>query len=400
MRDQLVAHKLALAFERNSMRKIGGILAVILISSHTASGATRYVTTTGNGNCTSWANACSMSTGLGGAADGDQVWVKAGTYGPIYLMNGVKLIGGFALDTETAASQSNPSANETIIDAGGTAVAVDSSGHAASTMMRGFTIKNGVEDSSDIGGGGLIVLDSSAMFVQCTFKNNKAGWWGAAVAIRGNSSPNFVNCIFKDNGTLTPTIHPYGGGAVFVYSGSPQFTNCLFLNNVAGEGGAVAVLNGTVTMVNCTMANNAAAIGEGGALFDIEGAAVLRNCIIWGNTAVRGGGGPISNAPERSTTITYSDVQGGWTGTGNINTDPLFVGSGNYKLISTSPCKNTGVDQSPALPIDVGDLDWDNNVTEVIPLDLGGGTRKAATHVEMGAYEWHVGDGNNGGGQN
>src|SRR5207244_3974131 len=124
------------------------------------------------------------------------------------------------------------------------------------------------------------------------------------------------------------------------------------------------------------------------------GAVTIRNCIIWGNTAVRGGGAPISNAPGRYTAVTYSDVQGGRSGAGNINSDPLFVNSagGNYKLPSTSPCKNTGIDQSPALPMDVADLDWDNNVTEAIPFDLAGAQRKAGTHVEMGAYEWHVGD--------
>ena len=51
-------------------------------------------------------------------------------------------------------------------------------------------------------------------------------------------------------------------------------------------------------------------------------------------------------------TIGYSDIKSGstfgaWaTGSGNIDSDPLFVGSGSYKLQSGSPCINTG---NPAL---------------------------------------------------
>ncbi|MCK4654592.1 MAG: hypothetical protein KAU01_09100, partial [Candidatus Cloacimonetes bacterium] len=50
-------------------------------------------------------------------------------------------------------------------------------------------------------------------------------------------------------------------------------------------------------------------------------------------------------------TATYSDIEDGWTGTGNINSDPMFVnpGSGDYHLQSTSPCIDAG---DPASPLD------------------------------------------------
>ena len=45
-----------------------------------------------------------------------------------------------------------------------------------------------------------------------------------------------------------------------------------------------------------------------------------------------------------SATISYSDVQGGWTGTGNIDLDPLFENpiAGDYHLTIGSPCIDTG----------------------------------------------------------
>ena len=42
--------------------------------------------------------------------------------------------------------------------------------------------------------------------------------------------------------------------------------------------------------------------------------------------------------------ITYSDIEGGWEGEGNIDSDPLFTYPeyGDYTLIETSPCIDTG----------------------------------------------------------
>lgn len=366
--------------------RIKCFIASLAVMSATVQGATLYVSATGSGNCSSWGQACSMNTALGLAALGEQIWVKAGTYAPINLVDSVVTIGGFA-GTETSVSQSNPASNPTIIDGGGTAVAVISGREAPTTELRGFTIQNGAQNDQD--GGGANVLDSSPMFVQCVFKNNTASWWGGAVVIRGNSIPNFINCIFHDNGTPDTIPHPYGGGVVAVFGGIPQFTNCLFYSNNSGEGGAIAVMSGAPTLVNCTLANNIAGIGGGGAIFDENGSLTLRNCIAWGNMVARGGGSPIFNGPDRTTMITYSDVHGGWAGTANLNSNPLFANSGSndFSLQSSSPCKNVGIHQSPSLPHDAGNLDWDSDTNEPVPLDLARNTRKVSIKVDLGAFE-------------
>ncbi len=354
--------------------------------------ATLYAKVSGQGSCIcgqecscdSWANACTLSQAITCAASGDEVWVQAGTYGSISLKNGVKIIGGFT-GTEAAASQSNPVANQTILSGGGSTQAVWSTDNAASTMLRGFTIANG-HDSSNDGGGGLQVTDSSAMFVQCVFKNNTAGMFGAAAAVRGSSSPQFINCEFHDNGTGSGTgVQPLGAGAVYLHSGSPTFANCLFYNNKAGEGGVLVNVSGTPTFINCTFADNEATIGSGGALHDHSGAAVVRNSILWGNTATHTGA-QVYNSVKSVTTVTYSDVQGGFWGIGNIDSDPVVqVGANNYKLQQSSPCKNAG--QNTGLPADVADLDWDGNTTEQLPKDLYLNSRRIESVVDMGVYE-------------
>src|SRR3990172_11965022 len=74
---------------------------------------------TGAGDCGSWADACALTDAINSAESGDEVWVRAGVYGPIGLKDGVKIIGGFA-GNETSASESNPGANVTALDGGGT----------------------------------------------------------------------------------------------------------------------------------------------------------------------------------------------------------------------------------------------------------------------------------------
>ena len=52
---------------------------------------------------------------------------------------------------------------------------------------------------------------------------------------------------------------------------------------------------------------------------------VLTNCILWGNNS-----GQIVDWTA-SSTVSYSNVQGGWfgAGTNNIDADPLFVSTSN-----------------------------------------------------------------------
>jgi hypothetical protein len=86
--------------------------------------------------------------------------------------------------------------------------------------------------------------------------------------------------------------------------------------------------------------------------------------------------------------VTNSIVQGGYTGTGNLNLDPLFVDDINHdlRLQSGSPAINAGSNAS--LPPDTRDLDGDSNITEAIPLDIVRNPRINGTNVDMGAFEF------------
>ncbi len=62
----------------------------------------------GSGDCSSWADACTLKTALSNAVSGDQIWVEAGVHKPgefvtntFVLVSGVAIYGGFE-GTETA----------------------------------------------------------------------------------------------------------------------------------------------------------------------------------------------------------------------------------------------------------------------------------------------------------
>jgi len=101
----------------------------------------------------------------------------------------------------------------------------------------------------------------------------------------------------------------------------------------------------------------------------------VTNCILWGNSAELG--------PQiyGATAVTYSDVEGGWDGTGNISGDPMFAGGG--RLSYNSPCIDAGDNTACAVSTDLGGnprfVDFPGRD------DTGSGTPPI---VDMGAYEY------------
>jgi len=110
---------------------------------------------------------------------------------------------------------------------------------------------------------------------------------------------------------------------------------------------------------------------------------------------------PGSGYPSSETTASYSLIEGGWVGEGNLDADPLFVRNpspgddgtwgtadddyGDLRLRANSPAVNAG--NNALLPADAADLDGDGDTAELLPLDLAGNPRVIGLAVDMGAYE-------------
>ena len=144
----------------------------------------------------------------------------------------------------------------------------------------------------------------------------------------------------------------FGGGISCRYFSSPTITNCTITGNSASYyGGGIFYENSSPEITNCTITDNSAS-HYGGGIYCLYSSATITNCILWGDSSPSGAE---IYSFEASPVVTYSDIQGGWPGTGNKNADPLFFGGGDYHLTLSSPCIDSGTDAGVYTDID-GDV--------------------------------------------
>jgi hypothetical protein len=138
-----------------------------------------------------------------------------------------------------------------------------------------------------------------------------------------------------------------------------------------------------VNVQSSTIAGNWAGHEGGGVWKRSRGTLVANNSIISLNTADNGS----------------NDVQGPYTGSNNLiaNSNPGFVSNpsryvdGDVHLLQSSVAVDAG--SNAALPADTYDIDDDGNVSEALPLDLGGNARvqdgddNGTPIVDIGAFE-------------
>ncbi|MFT3979493.1 MAG: choice-of-anchor Q domain-containing protein [Ferruginibacter sp.] len=259
----------------------------------------------GNGSGSSWANASgNIAAMISASASGDQVWIKKGTYTPaatLSMKNGVAIYGGFA-GSETLLSQRNFIINQTIISGGGSIQVFNNSGLNNTAILDGLAISNG--SSGD--GAGMNNSGSSPIIRNCIFSGNNAqNGVGGGMNNTNSSNPTITNCVFTGN-----AAYFFGGGIFNQYSSFPSITNCVFTGN--GSGAVYSYSSAGCTLVNCSIIGNSG----GGVYYGGNGSSVVSNSIVYGNS-----GGNVTGAPSN---ITFSDIGGGYFGTGNINTNPVF----------------------------------------------------------------------------
>ncbi len=278
-----------------------------------------------------------IQAGIDAAVNGDEVIVADGVYtGP----------GNRDLDFNgkliTVRSANGP--DNCIIDCQGTEADPHRgfhfhSGETSDAVVQGFTIRNGrALPDGFMGGrhGGAIYCDfnSNPTINKCTITDNSAFHGGGIMCgSDSGSSPTITNCTISDNSADR-------GSGIYSYNGSPAITNCIISGNTAvggpdEEGGGIYCSTGsTATITNCTITGNAA--GDGGGIYFrfTSGRVTLTNCILWANVPDQ-----ISDVNDHSI-VTFSNVQGGWPGTSNIDADPLFVDpvGGDYHISGGSPC--------------------------------------------------------------
>ncbi len=181
-------------------------------------------------------------------------------------------------------------------------------------------------DASDIGIGGGIMVD---------------GNWdrdGQNILNRNIISYNEVHCVNN--------LNTRGAGIAVNYAHATITNNIIHNNTCEGYGGGLHLNHpddigrlSQMTLINNTVVQNESPHGGGifvrGNYFN----PVVINSILWNNI----GGDQISSIAE-NLVVVYSDIQGGWTGDGNIDLDPLFADTIGYQLSDNSPCISAATD--------------------------------------------------------
>jgi hypothetical protein len=259
------------------------------------------------------------------------------------------------------------------------------------------------ENGGSVYGGGVYCSSSNAVIIECRISNNKAfgGHGGMAMlgghacgggiygstnsylkidhcTITGNISDAgdggegftlgysgaghgggiygkvaVTNTVVMDNGVASflDSYGGYGAGGYFLQNSS--VINCLIAGNWAccenSSGGGIYGID--ITVISCTICNNTTILSTGGIY--CHGAVEIMNCIIRSNDLDEIKGSP---------TVTYSNVEGDWSGEGNIDADPCFVSGpeGDYYLSQIaagqavdSSCVDAGSDTAANLGMDI-----------------------------------------------
>ncbi len=306
---------------------------------------------TGDNNGASWEDAfTSLQLALEDAADGDEIWVAAGTYTPTYeyspgdprsatfqLKNGIVLYGGFDPSTGDAGWQDRDWVNNATIlsgDIGTQGDPEDNSYHVfyhpselvldGTAVLDGFTVTggnaNGYSDLDKLGGG-MFNDSSSPVVVNCTFSGNSASWDGGGMS-NSHSSPTVIHSAFSGN-----SAGAVGGGMYNHYS-SPAVTHCTFFGNEAESvgGGMYNGASSSPAVTNCTFSGNSA-VHHGGGMYNEDSSPAVTNCTFSGNLAGSYGGGMANRGS--SPTVTDCTFLG--------NSVSYGGGGGMYNELSSSP---------------------------------------------------------------
>lgn len=366
--------------------------------------ATRYVSPSGLNTppYTNWESAAvSIQSAVNAAGNGDVVLVTNGVYHENVVVTG---------KTITLASMYLYSGDESDIitteirGTGTTSVVRFGAGVTTGALFSGFTLTNGNAVLGGAGefnrGGGLHVRNGSPRIKGLRILGNRASVVGGGMYFTFSTS-------VVENVVVESNRGDGGGGAGFFY-GNPSLANVILRGNVAtnSDAGGALFYHCNATCRNVLVANNVTPTKGGGFHFD-DSDVLMENMTMVGNTASLGGGLDVSfisapklinsvlwsNLPQQiaydtswvgmSLRVEYSNIQGGSNGVataglgpltwlaGNLQANPQFDGSSDFRLLATSPSVNTGTNRA-----------WMTGA-----MDLGGGARIADTTVDMGAWE-------------
>jgi hypothetical protein len=235
-------------------------------------------------------------------------------------------------------------------------------------------------NTANLRGGGVYAVNGSTfdmglgsytcLGMRCSrLSNNTATTLYGGGVYLGKSTAYLRNTFIESN------TADYGGGLYAYDNSTAHVYNSLFARNNAtgGIGDAIRLqLNTNMTGAGNSLAYNDAGGASTGQAIGISGDSSLSlHCsIIWGHA---------SSIDTTGQTVTYSNIQGGYAGAGNLNVNPLFVApaSGDFHLQAASPVIDRCTFFSGM------NTDFENEPRPVVHV-------RPATPYDMGADEFSV----------
>ena len=285
--------------------------------------------------------------------DGDTILVHPGTYlENINLSNNSITIGSIYLVTGDTSYIS-----QTVIDGNqtGTVVTFNSGGAMWFPQIVGFTIQGGYGSAA---GGGIYIGDSAVPTIDhCVIQNNVSEVRGGGFYCSADSAAVLTHSIISGNSALI-------GGGICTY-GKIDIIDCLIIDN--SSFGIVASNYGDVHVLNSTIAYNEETGIVASASFE---SMIIENTIVfYDNQALN------MDEHDDRVQVSYSCIEGGWPGAGNISTEPDFVDpqGRDLHLATGSPCIDTGNNSSVMSETDLDGFQriWDGNEDGDAIVDMG-----------------------------
>lgn len=293
-----------------------------------------------------------IQSAINSSTQGDTILVQPGTYLENIIFRGKNIVvtsryyqnNDYSFIGSTIINGSNPAFPDT-------ASCILFINHEDSTaVLQGFTITGGAgtkwADEHGAGlyreGGGILVAYSNPVIQNNIIKNNYC-LEGGGVSSTGGGGLRIGDCYCKlFNNIILNNSARYGAGIVLNYTGGEYRNNVIcknFGSQDYGSGSGMWInsnFSRPKTIENNTIVSNSALSGIPGILGFSGVQGNLKNNIVWNNTSPTTG-----QISGNNLTVRYCDVQGGYTGAGNINVDPFFD-STNYYLKNNSPCIDKG----------------------------------------------------------
>lgn len=389
-----------------------------LVVCGTALATTLYVSPSGSHAYpfADWATAATnIQDAVDAAVDGDTVLLADGIYNITSKINVSKSLMIASVN----------GAEHVIVDANGNCRVFTLSADSGVIILDGLTLTGGYANHAVTLGGAIFAFGNSDIRIaNCIVEDNGSPGSAGGIDIQANTgkyiTATVTNCLIRKNEAAKR------GGGIGIYIGGScdiSITDCTIEGNRAKNGGGIfcSAPTGSVNISRCVIVANEAVEYAGG--IGCQGNILLFDSLIVGNRAGQRGGGahggaddsdsyivnctivdneaPFGGGASRATLIN-SIVHGNRAGTypditpnsiaafscapgltpginGNINADPQFVDleHGDFRLLITSPCLDTGTN---AFVSSLYDLD---GLTRIVDADFDG-----IPTVDMGAYEF------------